>query len=130
MSNQGFPSSFSLTFIAAYTIKCYVCSGVGDTCSKDNLEKNSIHEVNCDIIGAFDRCIRVWAKSENGTIVITNSCANKKICETTEKACDEFKEGECAVGCCDSNLCNAGSPISFSVFLMTVCSALGLALLK
>ena len=71
--------------------------------------------------------MRIWAKKDDDTLVV-NSCSNEALCETAEDAkCDADK---CAVGCCDTDLCNAGSPISFSVFLMTVCSALGLALLK
>ena len=74
----------------------------------------------------MDKCMRTWTKVNDVKEVI-NSCSNEDICKTYEDAkCD----GNCAVGCCDTDLCNAGSPVSFSVFLMTVCSALGLVLLK
>jgi len=74
----------------------------------------------------MDKCMRTWAKVNDVTAVV-NSCSNEATCKSNEDAkCD----GKCAVGCCDTDLCNVGSPVSFSVFLMTVCSALGLVLLK
>ena len=72
-------------------------------------------------------CIRVWVKKDDVTAV-ANSCADR--CAEAKKICDNVKEGKCAVGCCDSDYCNAGSSYSSSVTLMTVTSALGLALLK
>ena len=77
----------------------------------------------------FDKCIRTWAKKDDVTVV-SNTCSNEATCKTLTEGCDKATDGDCAVGCCDKDLCNAGSPVSFSVFLMTVCSALALALLK
>ena len=71
--------------------------------------------------------MRVWTKKD-GSAAVVSSCSNELLCKAAEDAkCDA---DDCAVGCCDTDLCNAGSPVSLSVFLMTVCCALGLALLK
>ena len=78
----------------------------------------------------MNRCMRAWGKKDDTTEVI-NSCSNESLCKAAEKdADDDCDVDKCAVGCCDTDLCNAGSPVSFSVFLMTVCCTLGLALLK
>ena len=77
----------------------------------------------------MDKCMRTWAKKDDATAVV-QSCGNDATCKALKEKCDEVTDGKCAVGCCDTDLCNGGSPVSFSVFLMTVCSALGLALLK
>ena len=77
----------------------------------------------------MDECTRTWAKKDDVTVV-ANSCGNEETCKELKKICDDAKGGKCAVGCCDTDLCNAGSPVSFSVFLMTVSAALGLALLN
>ncbi len=114
------------SFISVYGLKCYTCIGTDETCSKSELEKDSSKETTCP--SGFDKCMRTWAKKDSNTAVV-QSCSNDAACTTTKDACDNG-DGDCAVGCCDSDLCNAGSPVSFSVFLMTVCSALGLALLK
>ena len=74
-------------------------------------------------------CIRVWSKKDDVTSV-ANYCGDSSTCEKLKKTCDEIKEGKCAVGCCDSDYCNVGSSYSASVILMTVTSALGLALLN
>ena len=75
-----------------------------------------------------DKCMRTWAKQGDVTAV-GQSCTNDAGCKAAEAVCDKAG-GDCKVGCCDTDLCNAGSPVAFSMFLMTVCSALGLALLK
>ena len=112
-------------FISVSGLKCYECIGTDKTCSKDELKKDSSKESTC--ASGMDRCMRVWAKKGDTTAVV-NSCSNESLCKTAEDAkCDVDK---CAVGCCDTDLCNAGSPVSFSMFLMTVCCTLGLALLK
>ena len=106
-------------------LKCYECFGTEKTCSKDELKADSSKEVTC--ASGMDRCMRAWARKGDGTGVV-NSCSNELLCKANEDTkCDA---DECAVGCCDTDLCNAGSPGSFSVFLMTVCCTLGLALLK
>ena len=89
-----------------------------------NCKKDSSKELNCGSL--FDRCMRVWVKNGD-TTTVANSCSNESACKAAEDAkCD----GKCAVGCCDTDLCNAGSPVSFSMFLTTVCCTLGLALMK
>ncbi|KAL9968467.1 hypothetical protein ACROYT_G026845 [Oculina patagonica] len=119
---------FFAVFATVYGLKCYVCGGTEDACAKDKL--GSSQEFDCPT----DRCMRTWLKKGDATGV-ANSCSSESVCKSTKEACDKkegivFKEvDKCAVGCCDTDLCNAGSPVSFNVFLMTVCAALGLALL-
>ena len=74
--------------------------------------------------------MRLWAKKDDETKV-AETCTTKALCDAAKKACDDnTDDGDCAVGCCDSDYCNAGWSASFGVFLMTVCSVLSLALLK
>ena len=114
-----------LNFISVSGLKCYECIGTDSACSKDKLTADSSKESTC--APGMDKCMRVWAKNDDTTAVVS-SCSNELLCKAAEDAkCDVDK---CAVGCCDTDLCNAGSPISLSVFLMTVCCALGLALLR
>ncbi|KAL9968466.1 hypothetical protein ACROYT_G026844 [Oculina patagonica] len=113
---------FSAVLATAYGLKCYVCGGAGDTCEKDNLK--SSQEMDCPT----GKCMRVWTKKGDAT-AIAQTCTNQAGCDAAEAVCDKA-DGDCKVGCCDSDLCNAGSAVSFSMILMAVCSALGLALLK
>ena len=116
--------SFS-DFISVSGLKCYECIGTDKTCSKDKLKADSSKEVTC--ASGMDRCIKAWARKGDGTGVV-NSCSNELLCKANEDTkCDV---DECAVGCCDTDLCNAGSPVSISVFLMTVCCTLGLVPVK
>ena len=79
--------------------------------------------------------MRMW-ESEGFKTAVLIYCSSSTICSAIEEACDDddddlnVKVGKCLVGCCDSDYCNAGSSFSFGVILMTVTSALGLALLK
>ena len=113
-------------------MKCYVCSGNEDTCSKSKLESNKgTYLKECPFID--DRCIRIWSKKDDANAV-GNDCANKAVCDTAENLCDKLedniKDYKCGVGCCTSDGCNAGSPVTFSFFLLIVSSVLGLALMK
>ena len=113
-------------FISVSALKCYNCIGTEAGCSKNELEKDSSKETTC--LPGFDRCMRKWYKTGDAKAVI-NSCSSESLCKIAEDAkCGDMDD--CAFGCCDTDLCNAGSPVSFSVLLMTVCAALGLALLK
>lgn len=117
---------FCAVLVTVHSLKCYVCGGTEDDCKKDKLEADKAkYSVNCP----SGTCIRVWGKKDDKTTVY-ESCGTEALCEAAKKDCDDVKDGKCAVGCCDSDYCNAGSSVSFSVFLMTISSALGLALLK
>ncbi|XP_022804248.1 uncharacterized protein LOC111341525 [Stylophora pistillata] len=119
---------FCAVLATAYSLKCYVCEGTEDDCSKKKLEANKASK-SVDCPSGMNECIRVWGKTD-GKTTVTNSCSNSLSCAAAKKLCDDDKDGKCAVGCCDSDYCNAGSSVSFSVILMTFSSALGLALLK
>ncbi|XP_022778233.1 uncharacterized protein LOC111319754 [Stylophora pistillata] len=108
----------------AHSLKCYVCEGTEDDCSKKKLEANKDSNSQ-DCPSGMNECMRVWAKKD-GKTAVANSCSNSLGCDAAKKVCDDAKDGECAVGCCDSDYCNAGSSVSVSVILMTVSSALGL----
>ncbi|KAL9968423.1 hypothetical protein ACROYT_G026799 [Oculina patagonica] len=116
---------FFTVLAIAYGLKCYDCTGEGDKCAKDNL--GSSQEKTCQ--PQLDTCMRIWRKKHFKTS-IASSCSNLGRCDAAVRDCEDSDEGECIVGCCRDDLCNAGSPVSFSVFLMTVSAALGLALLK
>ena len=117
-----------IAFISVYGLKCYTCTGTDSTCSKDKLKSGeSGQETTCP--SGFDKCMRTWAEKDGDTAVV-QSCGTDATCTLLKDKCKEVKDGKCAIGCCDTDLCNTGSPVSFNVFLMTVCSALGLALLK
>ena len=117
------------SFISVSGLKCYTCVGTDETCSKDELEKDSSKETTCP--PGMDQCTRTWAKRHIANVsAVVNACGNEETCKGLKETCYDDLHGHCHVGCCDTDLCNAGLPVSFSVFLMTVCSALGLALLN
>ncbi|KAL9988362.1 hypothetical protein ACROYT_G002799 [Oculina patagonica] len=97
-----------LQAITADAIKCYVCTGMGDSCAKDKLEADKAkYLVTCP--SGMDRCIRVWAKKDNVTAVV-NSCASIAVCDAAKKAFENFT-GQWAVSCCETDECNAGSTV-------------------
>lgn len=127
---KGFQLTIFVFFAVLATVhglKCYKCTGTDESCSKDEVEADKSKQMTCPL--GMDKCMRTWAKKDGDTVVIT-SCGNEATCKVLKKKCDDSKDGDCAVSCCDTDLCNAGSSVSFSVLLMTVCSVLGLALLK
>ena len=77
----------------------------------------------------YNQCIRAWNEMDD-KITFISQCGTEAKCKERKDACDKSGEGKCAISCCDTDLCNAGSPVSFNVFLVAVCSTLGLALLK
>lgn len=124
---------YGLHFLLAHSLECYSCGEFGkeseeDTvCSKSKMDANEEKYVtNCT--GDFDTCQR-----SHGTALdihtVSMSCATASLCEDTKKKCDDSGDN-CGVGCCTTDKCNAGSSVSFHVFLMAVSSLLGLALLK
>ena len=113
-------------------MKCYVCSGHEDTCSKSKLESDrATYLKECPFTA--DRCARIWSKKDDVNTVM-NGCANEVYCKAQKELCDKLKDTvkdfKCGVGCCFSDGCNAGSPVTFSFFLLIVSSVLGLALMK
>ena len=110
-------------------LKCYECSGTEDECKKSALESDKDKYLMTCPLGA-DRCIRSFLKKDSVTVV-TNDCTSQFGCDLSQSFCDEFEENDvtCKVGCCDEDECNVGSRVSLNVILLTVCSALGLALL-
>ena len=109
-----------------------MCSGNEDTCSKSKLESDKDTYLK-ECSSGFDRCARGWTKSGDVNTV-ENICANEAVCEAAKVLCDQrkdtVKDYKCGVGCCSSDGCNAGSPVTFSFFLLIVSSVLGLALMK
>ena len=39
---------------------------------------------------------------------MATSCASNAICDAAKKACDDLRDGQCTVRCCDTDGCNAG----------------------
>ncbi|KAL9985362.1 hypothetical protein ACROYT_G007756 [Oculina patagonica] len=120
-----------LVVVPAIGLKCYVCSGNENTCSKSVLESNQDTRL-IDCPSSSDRCMRTWEKFKSSTVV-TNACSNQGQCDLTQSACDLLEDNldnyDCAIGCCAADACNAASAVSISVFLLTVSSVLGLALM-
>ena len=108
-------------------LKCYECSGTEDDCKKSTLKGDKDKYLKTCPVGA-DKCIRTFLEKD-GQTAVTNDCTNQLGCDLAQTVCDNVKDVTCKVGCCDEDECNLGSHVSFNVFLLTVCSALGLALL-
>ena len=108
-------------------LKCYRCSGTEDDCKKSTLESNK-GKYLIDCVGGYDKCLRRFRKKDSATLV-DNSCSNQLSCNQAIIDCGQYNDVTCKVSCCDEDECNVGSLVSFNVFLLTVCSALGLALL-
>ncbi|KAJ7394130.1 hypothetical protein OS493_003808 [Desmophyllum pertusum] len=113
----------------AIALKCYECTGNDDTCSKSTLEKDQDKYLKeC----SGDRCYRQWLHKDGATSV-ANTCSSQLGCGLAEALCKSLEDGndvDCASACCSTDACNAGSTASISVLLLTVCSFIGLALLK
>ncbi|KAL9985361.1 hypothetical protein ACROYT_G007755 [Oculina patagonica] len=134
MRNILLTVTFLLVLVAAaYSLQCYTCFEVGkeseqDTvCSKTELDDNEAkYVITCP--SGLDTCQRV-----HGTALdihaVTMTCTTKSACEEAKEKCEDSGD-DCGVACCTTDKCNAGSSVSFSVFLMAVSSLLGLALLK
>ena len=126
-----FSRFLSFFFPSACALNCYVCDGTEEDCKKSTLEGNkNIYLKTCP--AGLDKCGRAWIKTKSTTLV-RNVCTNTFDCELQSKSIcdrlDDLDDAECAWDCCDTDACNAGSPVSFSAFLFTVSSILGLALM-
>ena len=98
---------FYLIIILADGIKCFSCVGTEDECAKNELEADKAkYLTTCP--SSMDRCMRTWAKKDDITALAT-SCATKAGCDAAKNVCDNFKDGQCTVSCCDTDECN-GSP--------------------
>jgi len=115
--------------LSAAGIKCYECSGSEILCSKSNLQSNADDKLK-ECGSTQDTCVRIWQKVSS-VVVVENDCSTAEDCDVQKRACDlldDIDGYECAVGCCSTNACNTGLPVSINVFILTMSSVLGLAL--
>ena len=125
--------SLSLLFFvsSALALKCYECKGTEKDCKKSTLEGNKDKYLKT-YPDWLNKCGRAWIKTKS-TTTVNHLCTNTFDCEVQSKnICDRLNDldnTECAWDCCDMDACNAGSLVSSRAFLLTVCSALSLALL-
>ena len=119
--------------LSGFALKCYVCSGTEEMCSKSKLEGDKATYLKDCSSNLYDRCLRSWAEKD-GVHTVANTCNNKGGCDLTTNLCNTMKDTidgyECGVACCTEDECNAGSPVTFSLFLLIVSSVLSLALMK
>jgi len=136
MRSSVFQTVFvALVIVAAAVaaLKCYRCTEFGDdACSKEKLEGNPAkYSQDCGSIG-FDRCMR-QKYEQQGVKAVFTLCASQEGCTIAKSYCDQktpsYEHCEDVV-CCDTDNCNAGSAVSFSLFLMAVCYAVGMVLMK
>ena len=114
--------------LSVMTLRCYKCQGTEDDCAKSTLQGNKDVYLRTCQLGA-DRCIRSFLK-EDGNTIVRNACTNQLGCDLAQTICDHYDDKiTCKIGCCDDDACNVGSHVSFNVFLLSVCSALGMALM-
>ena len=52
--------------------------------------------------------MKTWAKKD-GITAVASSCATTAVCDAAKKACDNVKDGQCTVSCCETDECNANS---------------------
>ncbi|CAH3024930.1 unnamed protein product, partial [Porites evermanni] len=107
-------------------LKCYVCVEVGDdACSKSKLAGNqATYSWDCGVFS--NRCYRAESKIL-GVKTVATSCATESSCKSLKDSCDNLDTCN-DVTCCDTDNCNAGSVVYFSMFLMAVCCVVGLVL--
>ena len=121
---------FCFPFWSATALECYKCSGYQDTCSKDTLKSEQPTET---CYPGFDRCMRTWAHRD-GITFVQNLCNSQLGCDATKDVCkaleDRLAGYDCAVGCCSTDMCNEGSPVSSYLFFLIMCAVLCLAMLK
>jgi len=114
-------AAFLFLVTAVTALKCYVCDGTEDDCKKSTLEGDKDKYLK-ECPQGKDRCMREF-KNDN-TAMVKNSCSDAFACSKATIGC-----GHCEVGCCGDDACNVSTHVSLNVFLLTVCFALGLALL-
>ena len=78
--------------LSGFALKCYVCNGNEDTCSKSKLEgdKDTYLET-CDPTDGFeplDRWIRIWEKKKDDVTKVRNYCGTRNTCDSAKKVCD------------------------------------------
>jgi len=107
-------------------LKCYECRGTEDDCKKSTLEGDKAKFLS-DCRSDEDKCMRSFLKKDSATYV-RNSCSDELSCNQEIIGCGQYSGVTCKVSCCDADECNMGSHVSFNVFLLSTCSALGLGL--
>ena len=104
----------------------YVCSETGDdACSKSKLAGDQA-TYSKDCSDFLDRCYRQEIKAV-GFKTVNTFCITESSCESLKDICDKI-DGCKDATCCDTDNCNGGSAIYFSMFLMVVCCVVGLVL--
>ena len=108
-------------------LKCYECFGTENECAKSTLEGNQDKYLKTCSLGS-DKCFRT-SREEDGRTLVINGCTNQLGCDLAQLMCDNYTESITCKVCCDEDARNVDSPVSSNVILLTVCTALGLALL-
>ncbi|XP_078354317.1 uncharacterized protein LOC144638906 isoform X2 [Oculina patagonica] len=100
---------FCWTFVSAGSTKCYACTGTDNECAKDKLVADKAkYLVTCPL--SKDGCITVSWVTHFGKISEWKSCLTKSECAAYKRACEHIPDVPCAVNCCVTDECNAGSP--------------------
>ncbi|XP_022809957.1 uncharacterized protein LOC111346974 [Stylophora pistillata] len=126
------PIVLVLMALPAVALKCYVCGGDEDACKKSKLEDNKATYLKTCLLG--DKCFRTWEKLKDNDVTVSSGCGYQSTCDTLKSVCDKakdtLKDYHCAVGCCSSDGCNAGTSFTCNIILLAVCFLVSLELLK
>ena len=115
-----------------YSLKCYNCIEFGKESEKDTVCSKSKLEADEDKY-LKDCSLDTCQRSHNTALsiyAVTMLCTTKDYCDAAKKTCEDSGSDDCGVACCTTDKCNAGSSVTFSVFVTFVCSVVGLALRK
>lgn len=104
-----------------------ICAGKEETCSKENLTGDNT--TNWPVLAMQIIVSGPGPKRTTKHSSATYATLTRAECKELKGDWDKIKEGKCAFGCFDKDLCNAGSRVSFSGPL-AICLALSLVLLK
>lgn len=108
----------------SYALKCYTCSGTGNSCKSGSKTCSA----------GNDRCGKLVVKAENGDERVSANCSSKAGCDVQEALCKIAESSpqvkKCGVYCCTGDNCNLSPKTSQVILAVLVVGLLAATLLN